>query len=67
MSKFSYKNLNTKEQLRIDLIGYAAVLIFYFIPIPGLDDGVGDRFLRLAVYLGPFYLAFQFFKLLRNK
>lgn len=67
MSKFSYKNLPPKEQLKIDLIGYALALILYCLPYVGVDLGGSDRFLRIAVFLGPFYIAFQCYRVLRQK
>ncbi len=67
MFKYSYKNLTPKEQLRIDLIGYACVFVIFCLPYVGVEFGGSDRILRVAVFLGPFYLAFQFYRVLRQK
>lgn len=67
MSKFSYKNLPPREQLKMDLIGYVFALGVYSLPYLGLDIGSADKYLRVAVFLGPFYIAFQLYRVLRQK
>ncbi len=67
MSKFSYRNLPPREQLKMDLMGYAIALGLYFLPYLGLDIGSADKYLRIAIFLGPFYIAFQLYRVLRQK
>lgn len=64
---YSYFKLPTRDQLKIDVKGYILIVVLNFLPAIGWDLGLNGRFLTAAVYLTPFYIAYQIIKIVKSR